>query len=364
MKRIMLLFLTALLLLTPALAETVEIHEFYMCSPGDVRLPIYPDYSGRIGEGLTRDDFIITYESPTPQVTVQTDGTVYIADSVGLDANFPLNITYTPKVEGVGTKTVFTGRLRTAAAIDRITPEKDFYRIRVGETISPIIELNGGSTALVASVTADSGLSVDQVSQWGADSICTVITTKAPGTSKVTILAYNGTVGGIEIEVVGPPTQFKFAKEHFTCRVWEDIDLGLDTGNGPYGLEYYADYSTWIYRDGEVMPSGCFNNRTGMFSASKPGEYHIVCAYGGVSGEVWVTVEEWDEPEEPAGRIPGDADGSGAVNLQDAIYLLEALTVGGEVYFANGDVNADSVLDLRDVLLILQYDAGWDVTLK
>lgn len=356
--------LLMLLMMTTASAQTVEIHEFWTCSPGDVRLPIYPDYSSRIGEGLTQDDFIITYASSSPKVTVEPDGTVHIADDVGLLTNFPLEITYTPKVEGVGTKTVFSGRLRTVEAINEITPEQDFYRIRVGETISPIIELNGGSTTLVASVTADRGVSVDKVSQWGTDSIRLLLTTQEPGTAKVTVKAYNGTTGTIEFDVIGPPTQFRFAKDHFTCYTWEDIHLGLDTGNGPYGLEYYYSFHREIFRDGEVMPNGYYNNITGIFSAPQPGEYHIVCSYGEVRGETWVTVLDREEQEGPSGRVPGDANGSGSVDLADAIKILEELATGEECYFANGDVNADGIMDLRDVLLILQYDAGWDVSLK
>ena len=343
--------------------NTVEIHDFYMCSPGDMRLPIYPDYSSRIGEGLTQDDFIITYESSASQVTVAADGTVYIADGVGLNTNFPLNITYTPKVAGVGVKTIFMGRLRTAEAIDQIIPEKDFYRLRLGETISPIIELNGGSTTLVASVTADGGLSVDKVSQWGLDSIRAEITAQAPGTAKLTVLAYNGTVGEIEIDVVGPPTQFKFAKEHFTCRLGEKVDLGLDTGNGPYGLAYYYNYYTRIYREGEEVPNGYLNNSTGVFNASQPGEFHIICSYGEVTGEVWVTVLPQEEPELPP-IFPGDTDGDEQVTLNDAIALLDALANGGVINYDNADVNGDGQIDAKDALLILQYIAGWNVSLK
>lgn len=365
MKKGMLLFLLALLLL-PVLgsAETVEIHEFWMCSPGDVRLPIYPDYSSRIGEGLTKDDFIITYASSSPKVTVEADGTVHIAEGVPLLTNFPLEITYTPKVEGVGTKTVFAGRLRTDEAINEITPEQDFYRIRVGETISFVVELNGGSTTLVASVKGDDGVAVDKVSQWGTDSIRVVVTTKKPDPAKVTVKAYNGTTGTIEFDVIGPPTQFKFAKDHFTCYVGEDVDLGLDTGNGPYGLEYYYSFYTQIFRDDEVMPNGYYNNRTGIFSAPQAGEYRIVCSYGDVRGETRVTVLDREDYEEPSDRLPGDANGNGLVNPADAVAILDALANGGALYTDNANVNGDEAINMLDALLILQHLAEWNVTLQ
>ena len=365
MKKGMLLFLLALLLL-PVLgsAETVEIHEFWMCSPGDVRLPIYPDYSSRIGEGLTKNDFIITFASSAPEVTVEADGTVHIAEGVPLLTNFPLEITYTPKVEGVGEKTVFAGRLRMIDAINEIIPEQDFYRIRVGETISFVIELNGGSTTLVASITGDDGVTVDKVSQWGTDSIRVVVTTKKPGPAKVTVKAYNGTTGTIEFDVIGPPTQFKFAKDHFTCYVGEDVDLGLDTGNGPYGLEYYYSFYTQIFRDDEVMPNGYYKNTTGIFSAPQAGEYRIVCSYGDVRGETRVTVLDREDYEEPSDRLPGDANGNGLVNPADAVAILDVLANGGALYTDNANVNGDEAINMLDALLILQHAAGWNVTLK
>lgn len=366
MKRRFLLCTLLALLLLPVLgsAETVEIHEFWMCSPGDVRLPIYPDYSSRIGEGLTKDDFIITYASSSPKVTVEADGTVHIAKGVPLLTNFPLEITYTPKVEGMGEKTVFAGRLRTVEAINEITPEKDFYRIRVDETISFVVELNGGSTTLVASVKGDDGVTVDKVSQWGTDSIRVVVTTKKPGPAKVTIQAYNGTTGTIEFDVIGPPTQFKFAKDHFTGYVGEDIDLGLDTGNGPYGLDYYYSFYTQIFRDEEVMPNGYYKNTTGIFSAPQAGEYHVICSYGDVKGETWVTVLDRDIGDEPGEGFPGDADDNGEVNPADAVAILNALASGRAVNINNADVNANESLDTQDALLILQHLAGWNVMLQ
>jgi hypothetical protein len=251
-----------------------------MCSPGDVRLPFYPDYSHHIGEGLTKDDFIITYASSSPKVTVEADGTVHIASGVALYTNFPLEITYTPIVEGVGETTVFACRLRTTAAIKQITPEKTFYRFRNGESVSPIVELHGGDTSMIASVAADGdGLEVTY-RQWGTDSIRLHITALKPGLSKVIITAFNGTTAEIEVDVVGEPTQFQFAKEHFICYPGETVDLGLDTGNGPHGLEFYYSYSADVTQDGVSVGGRGFNSMAGTFNAGEAGEYRIVYASG------------------------------------------------------------------------------------
>lgn len=70
--------------------------------------------------------------------------------------------------------------------------------------------------------------------------------------------------------------------------------------------------------------------------------------------------------EPPASaRTPGDADDNGAVDIQDALLVLQYdagwnVTVNKE----NSDVDANSTVDLDDALLILQYGAGEDVTLQ
>ena len=64
-------------------------------------------------------------------------------------------------------------------------------------------------------------------------------------------------------------------------------------------------------------------------------------------------------------RIPGDVDGVKGISVDDAIALLSHLA--GEtvsINTANADVNGDGKVDVKDVLRILQYDAGWDVKLK
>jgi hypothetical protein len=64
-------------------------------------------------------------------------------------------------------------------------------------------------------------------------------------------------------------------------------------------------------------------------------------------------------------RIPGDANEDGYADLFDALLVLQ-YDAGWDVSIneSNADVNADGWADLFDALIILQYDAGWDVTLQ
>ena len=61
-----------------------------------------------------------------------------------------------------------------------------------------------------------------------------------------------------------------------------------------------------------------------------------------------------------AAGLPGDADNNSRVTLNDAIAILEG-TVSND---ANADVNGDGKTDLNDALRILQYLAGWNVSLQ
>ena len=69
--------------------------------------------------------------------------------------------------------------------------------------------------------------------------------------------------------------------------------------------------------------------------------------------------------QDEADHIPGDADGSGEPDMEDALTVLQYLC-GEDVGMnaANADVNGDGIIDKYDALLILQYDCGWDVELN
>lgn len=294
MKKIWVL-LTALLMLVllPNLAaaeQTIEIHEFLVCESGQMRLPVYPDWSAKIGEGLTKEDFIITYQSSSPYVTVEPDGTLQISSKVPMLTNMPLEVIYTPKVEGVGEKTIFQCRLRTVEPVTKMEPEKAFYRVRQGEEFTTKVDLGGAYYTLIASVVSDSPALKAEIRETGDRNLQLRLTAVQGGTANVVITALNGMQTTITVDVVGEPSQFKFAAERFTCSPGETIDLGLDTGNGPYGLEYFYSFSVSATRDGQYVGNGCLDTLTGNFRSGEAGEYHIVCRWKEVTGEVWVSV--------------------------------------------------------------------------
>lgn len=89
------------------------------------------------------------------------------------------------------------------------------------------------------------------------------------------------------------------------------------------------------------------------------GEQTITVSFGNRTTTFKVTVAE------PASAVViGDANGDGVVDGMDATLLLQ-YAAGWDVTVdeAAGDANGDGVVDGMDATLLLQYAAGWDVTL-
>ncbi len=65
-----------------------------------------------------------------------------------------------------------------------------------------------------------------------------------------------------------------------------------------------------------------------------------------------------------SGRVPGDANGDGKVNINDVLLIQQKIAKWDvNVIEANCDVNADDKVNINDVLLIQQKIAKWDVEL-
>ncbi|MBQ8200130.1 MAG: dockerin type I repeat-containing protein, partial [Clostridia bacterium] len=64
-------------------------------------------------------------------------------------------------------------------------------------------------------------------------------------------------------------------------------------------------------------------------------------------------------------RLAGDADENGVVDLDDVTLIFEYCTDATiEINLINANVNGDTVVDAKDALLLMQYDAGWDIELQ
>ncbi len=66
-----------------------------------------------------------------------------------------------------------------------------------------------------------------------------------------------------------------------------------------------------------------------------------------------------------AGRVPGDADGNGKVDIDDPIAILQHLAYwGNTINLENADCDGKAGLNIDDAIHLLQYLAFWGVELK
>ena len=138
-------------------------------------------------------------------------------------------------------------------------------------------------------------------------------------------------------------TGYSGGESSITVPDWYDglpvTEIGKSAFMGQTGIETVALPST-IVRIGASAFKGCTN----LYKLSK---YTA-------SDEPPVTV-----------RVPGDADDDGKVNAFDVLLLLQyeaGWNVSPET--DNADVDASGGIAMDDILLILRYCAGEDVTLK
>lgn len=294
MKKILWIALTLAMLTTvclPMLAQAETVvdlsNDHYYCSPGMERVGVYKDYTSKIGSGLTQDDFDITYASGSEYVTVLDEtGRVMVSADAPLYNNLKLNIIYTPKVSGVGEKTTFTVRLRTNPPLEQFVPEKSEFIVAAGGRTAYDIKILGVEDYAkdVVDVSYDSEIVNVVFSDSYYNSMDHYdLSVKAAGETEVVFTAYNGQQAVVKVIGVAKPNKVEFSAEEYVCYVGETVDLGLDLGNGEYGLVAYSPYMT-LACDGvtisdpverwDYLPSG--NN---SFYAKTPGHYRLTASY-------------------------------------------------------------------------------------
>lgn len=236
-KRFWMLILAAVMAmvcLSAAGEEQRKILDFTIeCGAGETTMPDYPDFAEMIGEGLTDDDFDITYPVKN-WVTFDADGRVTVSsDAYAGGGYYTLDIVYSPKVEGVGETTAFNIRFKVLNPLTQvymdatsIETNMDYTRNQI-ETWRP----SGTRSDWVADISYDS--SVVQVTEWDNFTYkYFYFTNVGPGKTDVVITAYNGMKIVIPVVVHPATTQVKFAASYFQVSQGETVDIGLDLGNG------------------------------------------------------------------------------------------------------------------------------------
>lgn len=125
-----------------------------------------------------------------------------------------------------------------------------------------------------------------------------------------------------------------------------------------------ASYVAWKRLDGKTVATSRITAVSGTqsFTPDAPGTYYCeLVLLDGYHQEV-----TWKSPMfSVSAGLSGDADANGAVNAGDALLILQydagwAVSLNKE----NADVNSSGGVDMSDALLIFRYLAGEDVTLK
>lgn len=113
--------------------------------------------------------------------------------------------------------------------------------------------------------------------------------------------------------------------------------------------------------------SGAFQGNNAIKTVSLPSTVVKIgaSAFKNCSSLNKITSYTADDQPPAAARIPGDADDNGRVDAHDALLVMQ-YDAGWDVSVekTNADVNANGGVDLDDAVLIFRYDAGENVTLK
>ncbi len=321
-------------------AEKVVMDAAYLyCSPGQNRAAIYPDFSSKIGSGLTKDDFIITYESTSEYLTVDENGYGYVSEDAPLMYNLRLRITYTPKVAGVGETTTFVVILRTIEPMTQFEADKDiiYTNVKGGRYELEILGVSDHEDQ-IADISYDPEIvSLDTYTYFDKILYYYIQAAGKAGETDVVFTAYNGMTTSTKVIVVELPSKLAFASDRFVCHVGETVDLGTDTGNGEYGLMGYKP-TVYLYKDeAEASAAGYFPDGAGSFYAKETGIYRIRMTANSFSDEA--TVEVYDKAncktiELSSGDLYKDRSGI-MVNCYDengnSVFLPMSITAGADI---------------------------------
>ncbi len=125
----------------------------------------------------------------------------------------------------------------------------------------------------------------------------------------------------------------------------------VGTGNGQMILEstIILDYLTTVPADSAMFVS----LKTFLPSSLQFGTLHGSIAITSSAGAITVPINLTVSPP----LTCGDANGDGAVDISDAVYLISYIFSGGlaPILYTSGDANCDSTVDISDVVYLIAY---------
>lgn len=289
-KWLWLICLLALLMTGPAYAvQTIDSGFGFYIGAGESLMPDYPDLAYLIGDGLTKDDFTVSFASNNSS-TFAEDGRVTISPTFTRPSSFKFEMTYIPKVPGVGKETVFTGYVYVREPLTEITVLTESVTVALDETATARISQPSGTVPIIGLGDYDSRIIDATIAQesWNTRYWSISITPKMKGETVIKVVAYNGLTVEIPVTVMDPPSKLTFAQETFSCYVGETIDLGADLGGG--GM--FSEPDITVRRNSSYTASAyLFPKDWQHFYAESTGSYYITMkTYNGLQASVRVNV--------------------------------------------------------------------------
>lgn len=296
-KRTLWLALAALLafLCLPGTAGAMTIVDsgfgFYI-GAGETILPDYPDLAYLIGDGLTREDFDVSY---TTNVYVESkgfdaDGRATVSAGTTRPSSCYFYMIYTPKVQGVGKETVFRGKMWIREPMTKISVINPEVVLATDETAVARFAQQDGTAPAFVIADYDQNIIEAELSQttWNERYWDIAITPKAVGETDIIVEAYNGLQATIHVTVADPPSKLSFAKETFTCYLGDTVELGMDLGGGAMNADPWVSMrNAYSY----ITEDDYFPDDWNHFYAKAVGEYTItMTTYNGHKATVQINV--------------------------------------------------------------------------
>ncbi|MGN1370133.1 MAG: dockerin type I repeat-containing protein [Aristaeellaceae bacterium] len=281
-----------LLLCVPGIAgaEAVKTNFWIYVGSKETIQPSYPDFSAQIGEGLTKEDFTITYSTDGKHITVDAaTGAVTSIDTVTRITE-PVYVTYTPVQSGVGKETVFSCTVELATRLERVEADKAEFLLGMGQKGGTSIRFNDYRVPPFKVTGYDKNV-VEAVLR-NRPEYCSyqdlIITPVGVGETTVTVLGYNGISVDIHVKVMRAPTKLSFARNEFHCYVGEEISLGIDLG----GEDCAPNYSIFRILGYPIAGDYTFKHEGGgLFCATVATDYNVWAeTYNGFSAHPTIRV--------------------------------------------------------------------------
>lgn len=221
----------------------------------------FPDLSEKIGAGLTKDDFVITYllEDNYGYIRGTVDENDCLTMEEGLSPGFrmTMDITYTPKVAGVGRTTVFWANVVVYAPLTEIDLESDSVELNTEETAEVEFSITEDALDDLSIGGYDEGIITATLKNTDTNEWMITITPQGTGETDIVITAYNGLTETLHVKVTDPPAKFDILQDEIVCYLGETVPLDYDMGGGSlYNMPTiemtqngYSTYEGYYFRE-------------------------------------------------------------------------------------------------------------------